>query len=248
MRRVLFSLVGATATTTALIGGKCFLAPSGTTDAAAQVAPSSKAPSTGAAKPKVTTNGSASKTPTPGQLPQARPTPKPKPTTKPAPPGPNNPGQHPGGTTPPNSNAPSSGKPSTSGSVAPSSPSSSASTPPSVQPSSSSSDQPSTSPSAPETCESFDGDTVPIFEDDDQQNLLMVTITVCDHRVTEAGAGIMFPTDDFIAENDAAIATLNSLVPQYYQTDPSQIAYTGATYTAAAYRASLQSALAQIGL
>jgi uncharacterized protein with FMN-binding domain len=80
----------------------------------------------------------------------------------------------------------------------------------------------------------------------EERGLVFVTITVCDGVLTESAAGTMLT--NYEPMNTEAIEALNQLAVKYYKTDISMIAYSGATETSAAYRASLQSAMSQAGI
>lgn len=74
---------------------------------------------------------------------------------------------------------------------------------------------------------------------------LAVTIKICGTAVTSASATL---SQSNWKANDKAIPTMNTQAVAYHRTDLSQIAYSGATYTAAAYRTSLKSALTKAGI
>lgn len=97
----------------------------------------------------------------------------------------------------------------------------------------------------PGPCATYEGDSVwigPIAH----YGTAFVTIKVCGGALTTATGGVMM--SNYEPQNSEAVAALDQLALQYYKTNISMIAYSGATETAAAYRKSLQSALTQAGL
>lgn len=74
---------------------------------------------------------------------------------------------------------------------------------------------------------------------------MTVTIKVCNGAVT-ASTGSLSQSN--WSANNQAIPQLNTLAVQYYKTDISKIAYSGATLTAKAYQASLRSAISKAGI
>lgn len=104
---------------------------------------------------------------------------------------------------------------------------------------------PSMSPSstASPACTTSVGD--PANVSDPGIGALTVTIVACDGSVTSASS--VLSTSNY-GRNKSALAAMDKLVPQYATTKISMVAYSGATYTAEAYRASLKSALTKAGL
>jgi hypothetical protein len=72
-----------------------------------------------------------------------------------------------------------------------------------------------------------------------------VTITECNGTLTKASS-VLSQSD--LALNAQALPAMDILAVQYYKTNITAIHYSGATYTSAAYQASLQSALTKAGI
>lgn len=97
-------------------------------------------------------------------------------------------------------------------------------------------------PSSP-TCQTFTGDAVKI----NRPGIGAVTVTLglCDKALATATSS---QTQSNWAANPKALKAMDTLTLKYYAIDISKIAYSGATLTSQAYRASLTSAMTKAGL
>jgi hypothetical protein len=97
-----------------------------------------------------------------------------------------------------------------------------------------------TTPAAPAApaCTTVTGDPANVSQPG--TGAVTVTIKACGGAITTASGTL---SQSNWSRNTSAIPALNTLAVQYYKTDFSQIHYSGASLTSAAYQASLRSAM-----
>ncbi|MGC9665177.1 hypothetical protein ACNTMW_01315 [Planosporangium sp. 12N6] len=102
-----------------------------------------------------------------------------------------------------------------------------------------------TTPAAPPaaTCTTATGDPTAVSKPG--VGAVTVTIKVCGGAVSTASGTL---SQSNWSKNTSAIPALNTMAVQYYKTGLSQIHYSGASLTSAAYQASLKSAMTKAGI